>query len=125
MNSKLTLSALSLINFPLLLFSCSKVEGEGGAATIKGKITVKDYNNAGTTLQDTYPGADRDVYIVYGNENTFYDNDIKQVTMVVLSLGTCKKATIKYLFMKRFKGPTMTPLLYILFPFPKKSKYLI
>ena len=58
-------------------FACSKVEGEGGAATIKGKIIVEDYNNAGTTLQDTYPGADRDVYIVYGNENTFYDNDIK------------------------------------------------
>jgi len=76
MNSKLTLSALSLLIF-FCFSSCSKVEGEGGAATIKGKITVQDYNNAGTTLQDTYPGADRDVYIVYGNENTFYDNDIK------------------------------------------------
>tara|TARA_Y100001978_G_scaffold178201_1_gene172185 strand:- start:24 stop:425 length:402 start_codon:yes stop_codon:yes gene_type:complete len=76
MNSKLTICILSL----LILFnfsSCSKVEGEGGAATIKGKITVHDYNNAGTILQDTYPGADKDVYIVYGNENTFYDNDIK------------------------------------------------
>ena len=65
MNSKLTIYTLSL--FILFIFSsCNKIEGEGGAATIKGKITVQDYNNAGTTLQDTYPGAVRDVYIVHG-----------------------------------------------------------
>ena len=75
---KLKSTTIFIALFLLFHFSsCNKVEGEGGAATIKGRIIVHDYNNAGTTLQDTYPGADRDVYIVYGNQNTFYDNDIK------------------------------------------------
>ena len=49
---------------------------EGGAAKIKGKVTIHNYNSAGTLIS-TYPAADEDVYIIYGNENSFYDNDVK------------------------------------------------
>ena len=70
----------SLLLVPVILVlcfsSCSKVEGEGGAAKIKGKVIIHNYNSAGTLIS-TYPAADEDVYIIYGNENSFYDNDVK------------------------------------------------
>ena len=70
----------SLLFIPVILVlcfsSCSKVEGEGGAAKIKGKVIIHNYNSAGTLIS-TYPAADEDVYIIYGNENSFYDNDVK------------------------------------------------
>ena len=70
----------SLLFIPVIIFlcfsSCSKVEGEGGAAKIKGKVTIHNYNSAGNLIS-TYPAADEDVYIIYGNENSFYDNDVK------------------------------------------------
>jgi hypothetical protein len=54
--------------------SCSKTEGPGGAATIAGKIR-KEKIIAGQTYY--YDAVDEDVYLIYGNENTFYDDDIK------------------------------------------------
>ena len=70
----------SLLFVPVVIVlcfsSCSKVEGEGGAAKIKGKVIIHNYNSAGTLIS-TYPAADEDVYIIYGNENSFYDNDVK------------------------------------------------
>ncbi len=60
----------------LTLVSCKKVEGEGGSATIKGVIYEKKINNLGNIIS-LYPAADQDVYIIYGNDNTFYDDNIK------------------------------------------------
>ncbi|MCF8408993.1 MAG: hypothetical protein K9G36_08485 [Crocinitomicaceae bacterium] len=60
----------------LFLISCSKYEGEGGSATIKGVIREQKYNSLGNVIAE-YPIADQDVYIIYGNGNTFYDDDIK------------------------------------------------
>jgi hypothetical protein len=60
----------------LFLNSCSKYEGEGGSATIKGVIREQKYNTLGNIIAE-YPIADQDVYIIYGNGNTFYDDDIK------------------------------------------------
>lgn len=60
----------------LFLISCSKFEGEGGSATIKGVIREQKYNSLGNVIAE-YPIADQDVYIIYGNGNTFYDDDIK------------------------------------------------
>ncbi len=62
--------------FFLLLFSCSKYEGQGGAATIKGVVIEQKYNSLGNVIA-SYPIPDHDVYIIYGAENTFYDDDIK------------------------------------------------
>jgi len=59
----------------LLVFSsCQKVEGPGGTVTIKGVIIER--NHVGTSIFE-YPAADQDVYLIYGNENTFYDDDIQ------------------------------------------------
>lgn len=57
--------------------SCKKVEGEGGSSKIIGKITVNNYNAGGSILEGTYPGADEDVYIIYGEGNTYYNDRIK------------------------------------------------
>ena len=62
--------------FLLLLFSCSKYEGQGGAATIKGVVVEQKYNSLGNVIA-SYPIPDQDVYIIYGAGNTFYDDDIK------------------------------------------------
>lgn len=52
-----------------LLFSCTKEPGEGGTASIRGKI-VRQFRLVPTnpaTIQNTVPGADADVYIIYGD----------------------------------------------------------
>lgn len=59
----------------LMVFSsCRKVEGPGGSVTIKGVVIER--NHVGTSVFE-YPAADQDVYLIYGNENTFYDDDVK------------------------------------------------
>ena len=61
----------------ILLFvfsSCRKVEGPGGSVTIKGVVIER--NHVGTSIFE-YPAADQDVYLIYGSENTFYDDDVK------------------------------------------------
>ncbi|MBM3184753.1 MAG: hypothetical protein FJZ67_00495 [Bacteroidetes bacterium] len=61
----------------LVVFSaCSKYEGQGGAATIKGVVVERKYNSLGNVIA-SYLAQDQDVYIIYGSENTFYDDDIK------------------------------------------------
>jgi hypothetical protein len=68
----------SLVIASTLLFSCSKVEGEGGSATVKGVVMEQLYNSIGNPISGgKYEAADQDVYLIYGNEDTFYDDDIK------------------------------------------------
>lgn len=57
--------------------SCKKVEGQGGSSKIIGKITINNYNVGGSILEGTYPGSDEDVYIIYGEGNTYYNDRIK------------------------------------------------
>ena len=69
--------SLSLILVASFFFnSCKKIEGQGGSSTIKGAINVKQYNVVGTLVAE-YPGAEVDVYIIYGAGNTFYNDRIK------------------------------------------------
>lgn len=63
--------ALALIGG--LVMGCSKVEGEGGLATIRGRVLVKEYNSTFTLLQDTYYAQDEDVFIIYGNNKVVGD----------------------------------------------------
>ena len=71
-----TKTKLFLPFFVLLMVfsSCKKVEGPGGTVTIKGVIIER--NHVGTSIFE-YPAADQDIYLIYGNENSFYDDDIK------------------------------------------------
>ena len=57
----------------IFFYGCEKEPGIGGKATIQGEVTVLDYDNTFQTLNSTYPGADRWVYIVYGDNATFND----------------------------------------------------
>lgn len=51
------------------LAACKKEAGDGGNSSIKGKITKElrvVLNNPGTAV-GTFPAADEDVYIIYGD----------------------------------------------------------
>ncbi len=56
--------------------ACKKSAGEGGQASIQGKIWVEDWNTSFTIKNGEYAGADEDVYIIYGN-NLSYGDKIK------------------------------------------------
>lgn len=62
-------SILQLFICVLILSSCNKIEGEGGTSSISGRLIVEDYNGSGV-FQSSYFGADEDVYIIYGKDNT-------------------------------------------------------
>ena len=74
---------LSLILFLSILSlgftSCKKYEGEGGRSIITGKITVNEklYINGALAQTVSYPGATEDVYIVYGTQDSIFDDKIE------------------------------------------------
>lgn len=56
-----------------LFVSCNKEAGEGGTASITGKVLVIDLNNSGA-VNGQYYGMDYDVFIVYGENNNTYSD---------------------------------------------------
>lgn len=66
---KISISALVAVTG--LILSCKKPAGEGGTSTIRGTIYVRNYNSNFSTLLGAYPGADTDVYIIYGDDATY------------------------------------------------------
>ncbi|MBA4241694.1 MAG: hypothetical protein C0448_13290 [Sphingobacteriaceae bacterium] len=56
--------------------SCKKEPGEGGFASIEGKVLLKDYDATYTILQSEYYAAGETVYIIYGN-GTEIGNTVK------------------------------------------------
>ncbi len=69
---------LRLIVFSTLVYSCSKVEGKGGTSSVKGIIMEQLYNSIGNPISSgKYEAADQDVFLIYGENNSFYDDDIK------------------------------------------------
>ena len=73
MKTKITLF-LPFFVLIMAFSSCQKVEGPGGTVTIKGVIIER--NHVGTSIFE-YPAADQDIYLIYGSENSFYDEDLK------------------------------------------------
>ncbi len=67
---KLSITAL-LIVFSL---GCKKEPGEGGFATIKGRLYVKNYDPTFTVLLSEYYLPGESVYIIYGETNEVGDN---------------------------------------------------
>ena len=65
-----------LVIIGLVITSCTKEEGQGGSASIKGFVYEYKLNILGDTIS-RYSAEDQDVYIIYGNEDTFYDDNIK------------------------------------------------
>ena len=65
-----------LVIIGLVITSCTKEEGQGGSASIEGFVYEYKLNILGDTIS-RYSAADQDVYIIYGNDDTFYDDNIK------------------------------------------------
>ena len=61
----------------VFLYGCKKEAGEGGNASIKGHVSVRDYNNDFSVLISQYDGFDRYVYIKYGGEGEGFDDRLK------------------------------------------------
>ena len=61
----------------VFLNGCKKDAGEGGTSTIRGKVLVYDFDASFQTVVDTYPAVDEDVYIIYGDDHSTYDENYK------------------------------------------------
>ncbi len=66
-------SVIYLMIVAVFTFSCTREEGEGGNSVITGKVMAKVYNNTFTHLLDSYYKPDADVYIIYGDDETYSD----------------------------------------------------
>ena len=60
----------------LSIHSCKKAPGEGGFASIEGKLYVKNYDATFTVLTSEYYLPGENVYIIYG-DGTEIGNSIK------------------------------------------------
>jgi len=76
-NTQMKSISLIISCFVLLaLPSCKKIEGPGGSSTITGKVYIIDKNAAGTVVAE-YFAPEEDVYIVYGDGDVSFDDDVK------------------------------------------------
>lgn len=67
---------LAVVMVSLTFFvGCTKEPGVGGNATVKGSVYVKNYNGLGTLVGE-YDAQDYNVYLIYGDENDTYDDDV-------------------------------------------------
>jgi len=57
----------------ILLVGCTKPEGEGGNASVSGKVNLEFWNATFTIMGYESAAADYDVYIVYGEDLSFSD----------------------------------------------------
>jgi hypothetical protein len=64
---------LLLLFFLIVIFSCKKEEGDGGMATIKGNVWVRDWDKNFNLIMYEHPGLDEDVFIVYGDQSGYGD----------------------------------------------------
>ena len=69
MKNWLYLSLVILITF----ISCTKQEGEGGTASITGKVKMKLVSDDFQTTYADFPSHSQDVYIVYGDDGFYSD----------------------------------------------------
>lgn len=69
MKTKILLSALFVA--ALTFTACEKDAGQGGTSTIRGTVTVIEYNGDFTIARDTFPGAKEDVYLIFGDDEVY------------------------------------------------------
>ena len=62
-----------LLSITIMLFSCTKEAGKGGASKIKGRIIVEEYSEYNNQHVRTYYAVDESVYIIYGNKDYYSD----------------------------------------------------
>jgi len=59
----------------IILFSCTKIEGEGGLASIEGVVVIQNVNSMLEEVGNPIIAKDEDVFISYG-DNTLVDDDV-------------------------------------------------
>jgi hypothetical protein len=57
----------------LLISSCEKEPGPGGEASITGRIYVLEFNGNCSELRDEYYGLDEEVYIIAGDDPSYFE----------------------------------------------------
>lgn len=57
-----------LVFFSVLFSGCGKEPGEGGSASISGKVWVLNYNSEYTEINSSYYGPNEDVFLIYGDD---------------------------------------------------------
>ena len=74
LNQKYISKIAPILLLLLIISACKKQPGEGGFATIKGRLFVRNYDPTFTVLlsQSYLPGES--VYIIYGDNNEVGDN---------------------------------------------------
>lgn len=103
----------ALLALPFLIFSlsCKKQPGEGGNATITGKIKIQDctWNSNGTSVvvNYEYPGYDTDVYITYGDGNGT-DDRVRTDGQGYFNFKYLRKGKYKVFVLSKTKA-TVTP----------------
>lgn len=65
--------ALIIIGIALLAIGCEKEPGEGGQASIQGKIFVQEYNANCSELRAEYYVVDEEVYIIAGDDPSYFE----------------------------------------------------
>ena len=131
MNKTLTFCFFIFIS----LISCKKDEGEGGQATLKGKVIIRElYSNPLLGIEDSviaeYPYVDERVYLYYGDSDV-YDADfrtdykgeykfegLRKGDYTVYTLPPCKDCTeiepiTQTIEITDKKGTTQVPTIYI------------
>lgn len=64
---------LFILGFAILLIGCQKEPGEGGQASIQGKIFVQEYNANCSELRAEYYVVDEEVYIIAGDDPSYFE----------------------------------------------------
>jgi len=62
-----------IFTLSLLFFACEQKPGEGGQASIQGKVFVKDFNGNCTVLLDSFYAIDEEVYIIAGDDPSYFE----------------------------------------------------
>lgn len=75
-NMKKVITILTVLIILFSFSSCKKVEGPGGKASITGKVHALIHDGAGNLINE-YDIEKYDVFIIYGGENTYFDDDVK------------------------------------------------
>jgi len=99
------------ISISVLLFAfsgCNKVEGPGGRATIKGKLLIEIHDGGGTYLGE-YDGYKEDIYIIYGPDGTFYDDEVEASYDGSFEFNYLETGTYKIFIYKDFNPSLSLP----------------
>lgn len=67
---------LTVLILVISFSSCNKIEGKGGRASVIGKVHALVHDGAGNLINE-YDIEKYDVFIIYGDENTYFDDDVK------------------------------------------------